>query len=97
MKRSKKVSLRFAMLALLVAIPALVAGQTAPAGGGGDTGKPTPIPTIIPTPIPTATPVVENKDCDGGFKKFEFKFDHWDGTYHIRDFGFDDRDSCDHK
>jgi hypothetical protein len=98
MNKLKKISLMVSVLALLAAMPAFVAGQTAPAGnGGGGGGKPTTVPTDVPTVIPTATPVVDTKDCDGGGKEFHFKkLDHWDVTDRSHDFWSGKRDGHDH-
>lgn len=90
MRKLKRVSFLGLVLALLVAVPAMVVGQTAPpdAGGGGGKGDPTPVPTVVPPPPdPVPTPVVSDDDHDGGKKKH-----HRYDNHRFRQFGFG---SCD--
>ena len=84
MRKVKLFSFLVLSLVLLVSLPALTLGQTAPDSGGGKGtgGKPTPVPTSTPTPVIGDDDGDEDGDAEGCLGALYFLYD-FGGCHHL--------------
>ncbi len=90
MRKVKLVSFLVLSLALSVALPALVLGQSVPKPPGG---KPTPVPTSTPTPVIGDDDGDVDEDGVGCLGALDFLC-NWGGCYHFYYSKFDGQGRC---